>query len=67
MSAESTPSQRQGLVANLISSWRSGIRPDAKQCITEFDWLRDDKSTVIDLAYEEYCLRTEAGLSLIHI
>ena len=64
MSAESTPSQRQGLVANLISSWRSGIRPDAKQCITKFDWLRDDKSAVIDLAYEEYCLRTEAGESV---
>lgn len=64
MSAENTPSQRRGLVANLINSWRSGIRPDAKQCITEFDWLRDDKSAVIDLAYEEYCLRTEAGESI---
>ena len=64
MSAMSTPSQRHGLVANLISSWRSGNTPNTQQCIAEFDWLLDDKSAVIDLAYEEYCLRTEAGESI---
>lgn len=44
--------------------WRNGERPDALRAVAELPALRYAKSIQLDLAYEEYCLRREAGESL---
>ncbi len=49
------------LVSHVISTWRSGKSPDAEEILERHPRLRDQHSLVLDLAYEEYCLRREAG------
>jgi serine/threonine protein kinase len=41
--------------------WGRGETPDAAAALALHPELRTDKSAVLDLAYEEYCLRAEAG------
>lgn len=49
------------LVAALKQAWRAGGEPDAAGAVRDHPELLAHKSLVIDLAYEEYCLREEAG------
>jgi serine/threonine protein kinase len=51
-------------VSEAISLWRRGQRPDARQFIEQHPEVRAAQSLVVDLAYEEFCLRQEAGEQL---
>ena len=49
-------------VANAIKRrWDQGERADAIAALKEQPGLMEHRSIVIDLAYEEYCQRAEAG------
>jgi tetratricopeptide (TPR) repeat protein len=50
------------LAAQLKRQWREGdVSPDAAGALLDHSGLAGHKSVVLDLAYEEYCLREEAG------
>lgn len=50
------------LAADIKRRWRDGhADPDAAGALADHDGLAGCKSVVLDLAYEEYCLREEAG------
>jgi hypothetical protein len=49
-----------GLVEALKRAWRDGVPPDAAAALREHPELLRHRSLVVDLAYEEYCLREEA-------
>jgi len=49
------------LVSNAISLWHKGQRPDARGFIEQHPELKSAQNLVLDLAYEEFCLRQEAG------
>ena len=51
----------ESLVAEVISTWRAGIRPDTAAVLAKHPELREQPGVMLDLAYEEYCLRQEAG------
>ena len=51
----------RGLVASVISTWRSGGRPKACDALARHPELRQHKSAVLDLAHEEYELRRSQG------
>ncbi len=51
----------ESLASNVIASWRNGDEPSASDFFANHPGLSGRKSLVLDLAYEEYCLRTEAG------
>lgn len=42
-------------------AWARGAAPDTRAALAGDPDLQTDKSIVLDLAYEEYCLRREAG------
>jgi serine/threonine protein kinase len=48
-------------VDSVIEEWRAGAIPDARELILKIPELREHRAASIDLAYEEYCLRKEAG------
>jgi len=52
------------LVEEIKRTWREGSTVDALAALQTNPELGDRKSLVVDLAYEEFCLRTEAGESL---
>jgi eukaryotic-like serine/threonine-protein kinase len=56
-----TSSSTESLVAQVISTWRAGLRPDAAEFLARHPHLRRQQGVTLDLAYEEYCLRREAG------
>ncbi len=51
------------IVSQVISSWRSSAQqtPDATRVLAQYPQLHRYDSLVMDLAYEEFCLRREAG------
>jgi serine/threonine protein kinase/Flp pilus assembly protein TadD len=49
------------MAAEIKEDWIRGQTPDAAAVLAEHPELLADKSVVLDLAYEEYCLRAEAG------
>lgn len=51
----------EDVVADAVRRWQSGAAPDALEVLQQHPELRRFKSLEIDLAYEEYCLRTERG------
>ena len=51
-------------VSEVISLWRRGQRPDARSFIEQHPEVKSAQSLVIDLAYEEFCLRQETGEQL---
>jgi serine/threonine protein kinase/Flp pilus assembly protein TadD len=57
----SSQTQSESFISRVISTWRGGRRPDAKHVLSQHPDLQEQKSMVLDLAYEEYCLRMEAG------
>jgi serine/threonine protein kinase len=52
------------LALEIKQAWQAGTPPDAGAALEEHPGLCADKSIVLDLAYEEYCLRREAGEDL---
>ena len=48
-------------IAEVIDRWRGGEPPDTRAVLAAHPEILAQKSTVLDLAYEEFCLRTEAG------
>ena len=56
-----TLTKPESLVADVISTWRAGARPDTAAVLAKHPELRQQPSVILDLAYEEYCLRQEAG------
>src|SRR5262249_10382324 len=55
------PEALADLVDSLKQAWREGSPPDTAQALRDPPELLGSRSFVVDLAYEEYCLRTEAG------
>jgi serine/threonine protein kinase len=51
----------RALASMIKQRWKAGAPPDAVQAVAEHEVLRHAKSLQLDLAYEEYCLRREAG------
>jgi eukaryotic-like serine/threonine-protein kinase len=51
----------RGLAAEIRARWQRGETVDTAGAIEDFPELKGNKSIVLDLAYEEYCLRTESG------
>jgi hypothetical protein len=49
------------LVSWLKAKCDPGVALDARAILSEYPELKADKSLVLDLAYEEYCQRVEAG------
>jgi len=49
------------LAQRLKSRWSTQGKPDAAEAMREHAELRRFKSVALDLAYEEYCLRSERG------
>ncbi|HVS37727.1 MAG TPA: protein kinase [Gemmataceae bacterium] len=45
----------------IIKEWNRGGEPDAREVLDQRPEFRADKSLVVELAYEEYALRCEAG------
>jgi serine/threonine protein kinase/Flp pilus assembly protein TadD len=54
-------SSARGLAAEIRARWQRGEMADAAAALESFPELKSSKSIVLDLAYEEYCLRTESG------
>lgn len=54
------------LARSIRSRWREGQPPDALDALQAHPDLGQDNSAVIELAYEEYCLRREAGEVIDH-
>ena len=48
----------------LIARWRRHKKPDTSEVLSAYPGLARCKRAVVDLAYEEYCLRIEAGEDL---
>src|SRR5262245_42801102 len=62
MSADATATVSvDGLVHAIKEAWRAGEPPDVVAVLRDHPDLLRHRSFVIDLAYEEYCLRDEAG------
>jgi tetratricopeptide (TPR) repeat protein len=53
-------SLRQAAAA-IREEWRRGVEPDAAAALACQPELRTDKAAALDLAFEEYCLRFDAG------
>jgi serine/threonine protein kinase/Tfp pilus assembly protein PilF len=51
----------RGLLSAIKSMWRRGEPVDARAALSRNPKLKAEKSVVLDLAYEEYCLRDETG------
>ncbi|MFO0843185.1 MAG: serine/threonine-protein kinase [Gemmataceae bacterium] len=53
-----------GLAREIRSAWMDGTPPDAQAALAQHPALAGDRSAVLELAYEEFCLRREAGEAL---
>ena len=54
----------KGLDRSLLDAWRAGEPADVAQALRDHPGLLRHRSLVVDLAYEEYCQREEAGQSV---
>ena len=59
-----TYEQARRLANRIKADWHAGESADAQVCIQTNPQLRLHRSLVLDLAYEEFCLRLEAGESV---
>jgi serine/threonine protein kinase len=57
-------SPNAGLASDIKSRWFHGEPPDAAGALERHPELKDDKSAVVELALEEYCLRRQRGEAL---
>lgn len=53
--------REDGLVEEIKRQWRAGESVDTLEALRANPELRQRKSLVVDLAYEEFCLRRESG------
>lgn len=53
------------IAGDLRARWLDGEVPDTIAALTQFPCLREHRVYVLELAYEEFCLRIAAGLPLI--
>jgi serine/threonine protein kinase/Tfp pilus assembly protein PilF len=51
----------RALASEIKDLWKRGEPADARAALSRHPELRGDKSVILDLAYEEYCLHLEAG------
>jgi serine/threonine protein kinase len=51
-------------ISVFVDRWRQGESPSAQAVLRDHPELAGQKSVVLDLAYEEFCLRREAGETL---
>jgi Flp pilus assembly protein TadD len=58
------PAALRERVEAIFDSWRGGERPDARAALDRDRELAASKPAVVELAYEEFCLRREAGEAL---
>jgi tetratricopeptide (TPR) repeat protein len=54
----------QLVVAAIKAAWDRGAPPDAQAALASHPELRSEKLVVLDLAYEEFCRRRDAGEDL---
>jgi serine/threonine protein kinase len=59
--ARSTATSDRQLLREILEAWNKGEPPDAAAALARHPLLAEDRDAVVDLAYEEYCLRVEAG------
>lgn len=52
---------RAARAEEIKDAWRAGEQPDAAAALRENPELAGDRAAAIDLAYEEFCAREEAG------
>ena len=65
-SNELTPADHaRNFASEIIRMWPDGQTFDAQRVIKDHPELEDYKSVMIDLAFEEYCSRTESGEVLV--
>src|SRR5690349_176321 len=55
------PSTLAELAESLKEAWRGGTHADAVRALDENPALLRHRTLVVDLAYEEYCIREQAG------
>lgn len=53
--------QRTDRAEAIKRAWQTGRRPDAAAALAENPDLAADRAVALDLAYEEFCVREEAG------
>jgi serine/threonine protein kinase/Tfp pilus assembly protein PilF len=61
---DACPGPRSSLVSEFKVLWAQGAAANARDFLSSHPELQGDQSLVLDLAYEEYCLRREAGQTL---
>lgn len=54
-------SQQRDLVSRIKLLWQRNGCPDAISFLSENDTMRGNRSLVLELAYEEYCIRRDQG------
>ncbi|MFO0879377.1 MAG: serine/threonine-protein kinase [Gemmataceae bacterium] len=59
--AASDPVRSSRLARQIASAWLEGAPPDAHAALAEHPELAEDRSALAELAYEEFCLRKQAG------
>ncbi len=57
----SAENSAQDVVATALRRWREGETPDVGEVLAKYPQVREHKTLVLDLAYEEYCMRNEGG------
>jgi tetratricopeptide (TPR) repeat protein len=57
-------SAARALKSEIVARWRQGDPADAAAELDRYPELHQDRAAVLDLVYEEYCLRAEAGENL---
>src|SRR5438876_3871634 len=53
----------QDLFGHIVFRWREGEPPDTGAALRRYPELAARRSVVLDLIFEEFCLRSEAGQS----
>jgi serine/threonine protein kinase/Flp pilus assembly protein TadD len=56
-----SPARDCSLVSAIKADWEAGQTPDAMRALAAHPELAENKSVVLDLAYEEFCRREELG------
>jgi serine/threonine protein kinase/Flp pilus assembly protein TadD len=56
--------QARSIAQHLIEGWRTRSNPSAARALQRYPLLFHYRSIAMDLAYEEYCLRSESGEQL---
>ena len=52
------------LISQVKRTWQKNKKPDAQAFLAEHPSIKKNRNLVMDVAYEEYCLKREAGESI---